>query len=49
MATLDLSFAPRVSEVPLPAGLWLLASGLAALASRARRGVSAVAAQRLYA
>jgi hypothetical protein len=49
MATLNLSFAPRVSEVPLPAGLWMLASGLAVLASRARRGVRAVAAQRLNA
>jgi hypothetical protein len=41
MASLNLSFTPRVGEVPLPAGVWLLASGAALLAARSRRRASA--------
>jgi hypothetical protein len=37
MAGFDLSFVPLVAPVPLPAGVWLLASGLALLAASTRR------------
>jgi hypothetical protein len=37
MAGFDMSFVPKVTQVPLPAGLWLLASGVALLAGGARR------------
>jgi hypothetical protein len=37
MAGFDISFVPKVTQVPLPAGLWLLASGVALLAGGSRR------------
>ncbi len=37
MAGIDMSFVPLVAPVPLPAGVWLLGSGLALLASSARK------------
>lgn len=37
MAGYDLSFAPSVATVPLPAGVWLLAGGIGLLASRVRK------------
>jgi hypothetical protein len=37
MAGLDISFVPQVTQVPLPAGVWLLAGGLGLLVSGARR------------
>jgi hypothetical protein len=36
-AGLNLSFVPQVAPVPLPAGVWLLASGIALLAGGARK------------
>jgi hypothetical protein len=33
----DMSFAPKLTQVPLPAGVWLLASGVALLAGGVRR------------
>jgi hypothetical protein len=37
MAGYDVSFAPLVAPVPLPAGVWLLCSGIALLAAGGRR------------
>jgi hypothetical protein len=34
---LDIGFSPKVSEVPLPLGAWLLLSGFGLLATRVRR------------
>lgn len=44
LAGLDLSFVPKVSQVPLPAGLWLLASGIGLIgAARKKRLMSPAA------